>query len=256
MVPLSQRSAGGRFLLDPLEPVHLCGPLPQTPMKSAALVLATLPLLLASGPPQDMPADEPKQVEPSQDGHQSDGFPSLEEGYGTQDPEPSTPDYGERADEQPIYADGWPVWRHDGVLPAGLAHGSLVDTGQFGLELRYSQTSWKGMRDGRKDRSSQYLFDAGYSIAGTELKENRLELDFLYGLDPRWILYATLPIIERELSYDMAAGGSRREESSGLGDIMLGGRYSARADDQHQLQYTIGIGLPTGDYDQRGSYAG
>lgn len=223
-------------------------------MKPLELLLVVLPFSLTSVSAQDLPSTEPPVEESSDESHQDQGSPTLEDGDGHT--ESDAADESKEAEDLPVYADGWQVWRRDGVLPAGLAHGGLVDVGQFGLELRYSHTTWSGMRDGRQNFSSQELFDSGYSIVGTELRESRLEIDLLYGLDPRWILYATLPVIERELSYDMAAGGSRRTDSSGIGDIKFGGRYAARADKSHQLQYTFGVSLPTGDYDERGSYAG
>lgn len=222
-------------------------------MKPSALFLAVLPFSLPSVSAQDLPATEPPVEESSAESHQQDGFPTLEEGYGNAEAEGAD---SQQSEDLPVYTDGWSVWRRDGVLPGGLAHGALVDVGQFGVELRYSQTSWSGMRDSRDDLTSQELFATGYSIVGTKLEESRLEIDFLYGLDPRWVLYGTLPVIERELSYDMAAGGSRTANSSGIGDIKFGGRYAARADQYHQLQYTIGISLPTGDHDGRASYAG
>ena len=222
-------------------------------MKPAALLLAiclpALPCVAAQG----LDPSESQAPKHAEHGLAGDDTQTLGDSY--ERPRHAAQEKPKR-ERLPVYANGWQVWRRDGVLPMGLPHGGLVDVGQFGLEWRSSSTTWEGMRDGREDLSSQDLFDAGYSLAGTKLTENRLELDFLYGLAPQWILFATVPLIDRELTYDLAGGGSARSTSSGLGDIILGGRYAAHADEQHLLQYTLALGLPTGDYNQRGSYAG
>ncbi len=221
-------------------------------------------------PPPVEPEDEPlpgyffdeSELDSSLEIPEEGEIPTLEDGYGYDydyDSESPFDDRFSRAslsEERPVYGDGWKIWRLDGVLPPGLQRGQIVDVGRFGVSVRYSQTEWDEQRDGTDDLSSEELFSRGYQLAATNLEEQRIELDLVYGLDDRWTLYGTVPFIDRELEYDIDTGGSAVSDNSGIGDVILGGRYTARANDQELLSYFVGLGLPTGSHDERGNYAG
>lgn len=199
------------------------------------------------------------ESDPALDASEQD-IPSLEDGYQLgYDSESAFDDrfLGRSTNRSaPVYGKGWPIGRLDTVFPAGLERTQIADVGRFSFGVRASRTEWEGNRDSRTNLSTQQIFDQGFTIAGTDLLERRLEVDAVYGLNRHWTLFATLPFIERELTYEQLGTGSSSTSNSGLGDIILGGRYTDTNTKKELLQYSIGLEIPTGDYDERGNYAG
>ncbi|MEZ5975330.1 MAG: transporter [Planctomycetota bacterium] len=122
--------------------------------------------------------------------------------------------------------------------------------------LRGRQDSYDGLREGRDDLSSADAFGQGYTVAPTKRTDHRFELEAWYGLNERWDLYAVLPFQSRDLDYDRSLGGADSADTSGLGDIQLGGVFRSYDVEGTRVSYLVGLNIPTGSIDERGTYAG
>ena len=140
--------------------------------------------------------------------------------------------------------------------PIGVPLTRQVATGQWALVLRGSHNQYDGLRDSRDNLSSGDAFARGYSVAPKERTDQRLEVEALYGLNERWDLYAILPYSMRDLDYDQNPGASASVDTTGLGDLQLGGVFRSYDVDGTRLSYLVGVSIPTGEIDERGDYAG
>ncbi|MCB9908388.1 MAG: transporter [Planctomycetes bacterium] len=140
--------------------------------------------------------------------------------------------------------------------PIGVPLTQQVATGEFGLVLRAVRNQYDGMRDGRDDLSSAQIFGLGYTVAPTKRTDDWVELEAYYGLNERWDLYLVLPYAGHELDYDQSLGGTGNVETTGLGDLQLGGIFRSYDVDGTRVSYLAGVSIPTGSIDQRDTYAG
>ena len=140
--------------------------------------------------------------------------------------------------------------------PIGVPLTQQVATGQFGLSLRLARDQFDGLQDSRKKLTSADAFARGYAIAPTERTDLRYELEAMFGYDKRWDLYLMIPYTAREMDQDLSIGGQTQVESSGLGDIQLGGIFRSYDRGPTRVSYMAGISLPTGDVDASDNYGG
>ena len=76
-----------------------------------------------------------------------------------------------------------------------------------------------------------------------------------YGIDPRWAVFAVLPVVGgKSLSFRTSAG-QRQRSAAGLGDLLLFGRYTVYQHDLPgqtlRLAPFAGVEFPTGDDHER-----
>ncbi|MFT4649222.1 MAG: hypothetical protein ACI9X4_002460 [Glaciecola sp.] len=140
--------------------------------------------------------------------------------------------------------------------PIGVPLTQQVATGQFGVSLRVSQQQFDGLRDSRDDLSSADAFARGYAIAPTEQVDRRYELEALFGFNQRWDLYVVIPYTTHDLDQDLSLGGENNVDSSGLGDVQIGGVFRSYDRGATRLSYMAGLSLPTGEIDATDNYAG
>ncbi len=140
--------------------------------------------------------------------------------------------------------------------PIGVPLSQQVVTGQVGITLRAAREQYAGLRDSRSDLSSPDAFSLGYAIAPTERRDQSYELEAMFGFNRRLDLFMVLPYSMHDMDQDLSLGGHSTIESSGLGDIQLGGVFRSYDKGSTRLSFMASLSLPTGEIDASDNYAG
>lgn len=152
--------------------------------------------------------------------------------------------------------EGLPIWeedRPDRHAPFSMRGTRMARADEFlvGYQLEYRR--FKGLRNDRGTVDSSEVFDDGYTLAPTEMISVTHNLQAYYGLSEDWTLYAVLPVIDKQMDYDIAGGGDDSFHSSGLGDLMIGATTILQEEDYRRLQAHVAIGIPTGSVEEKES---
>ncbi|MCP5023024.1 MAG: hypothetical protein GY930_14785 [bacterium] len=234
------------------------------------LILAVTPLALLQAALLSYPKPAPQATaqEPAEEVRPDDPKPTSPTGEAApqKQAKPLTPLLDEPESEGASVLSEPPAELHHGHRPAlkpgrtfapiGIPLAQQVATGQVGVTLRATHEQFDGLRDSRKNLTSADAFTRGYSIAPTDLLDQRFELEAIFGLNQRLDLYMVLPYTAREMDQDLSLGGQTTIESSGLGDIQVGGVLRSHEKGPTRLSFMAGISLPTGQVDVTDSYAG
>jgi len=139
----------------------------------------------------------------------------------------------------------WDEQRVDRLPPGGVPHTERVAEGAW----MFHELEDSG--DGRDDLSLTEIFGLGFSETPTRRSTVRHEFEFLYGYNEIWTLFATLPYLDHDMDVAASGGGTSTLQSSGVGDLELGGIRNLYEGDGEVVRMHIGIGVPTGSFDEK-----
>ena len=151
--------------------------------------------------------------------------------------EDASPDAWERVDDRPPLALRWAE-----VLPEG----------GWRLAYEYRIQSFDDLRDGRDEVSRSEILSTG----AVEIPEEVLWMEHVFELGWGWTEFTTLflrvPFLDKELDgYVAGGGGDLDQESSGLGDVLLGvSHYCCASEEGGRLMLHAGVSAPTGSIDE------
>tara|TARA_R110002126_G_scaffold128103_1_gene270512 strand:+ start:7495 stop:8685 length:1191 start_codon:yes stop_codon:yes gene_type:complete len=220
---------------------------PSRPSGQFLGLLLALPLSLSSGLTSDLYAQD--ELDPAPD-------PTLDPSL-----DPSMDPILQDGDDPDVYTfedSGLSMFdrtRRDGEPPIGIAMSEEnLPAGTSALRVRLSRTSFDGLGNSRRDVTSAQAFAAGFTVAPTSMTVNRAEFEYVHGFNERWTIWGVLPVVEKELDADINGGGTSTSKTSGLGDVRLGGNYLFHEDESQRVNFSIGVTLPTGEFDGRDTY--
>ena len=144
----------------------------------------------------------------------------------------------------------WDATRDDGVPPAAIRHGQVLEPGEWRFGYRYTNHSLDGLRDGRDDLSRSDVVAEGYTSIADEMIVQEHLFELAYGWDERCTWVASLPVLFKELDTDLVGGGSIEQEAEGIGDLQLGVVYDLDHDEGRRLRLHVMLGVPTGSFDE------
>lgn len=166
-----------------------------------------------------------------------------------QDPEPEVVPTSEGTE-----LDLWD--RPDTRPPVSAWWSEVLEEGSWAVGYRFRHLSYDGLRDSRDDVSSSDVFGQGYDEAPEEMQVSTHTLEFIYGLREFTSVFLTMPFHTKDLSGD-ATAGELDQESSGLGDLILGViHHCCSTDAGGKLLLHLGLGIPTGSIDEDGDAPG
>lgn len=155
-------------------------------------------------------------------------------------------------------ADG--LSRPDAHAPIGVMGEHTHHAGEWMLSYRFMDMQMDGNRDGSERLSTQEVYDRGYHVAAQEMSMRMHMLGAMYAPTDQLTLMAMVPFVELEMDHTsnpmMAALNSEfTTESSGLGDIKLGGLYTLHNADGQQFIANFTLSVPTGSIDEEDELA-
>jgi len=130
--------------------------------------------------------------------------------------------------------------------PIGVMGDHTHNKGEFMLSYRYSDMFMDGMRSGKNSLTTAQVH-ANYMVAPTEMVMNMHMLGAMYGVTDKLTITAMLPYVEKEMEHQTRMGVNFTTQTSGIGDIKLGGLYSVTKN----AIVGLGVSLPTGATDER-----
>ena len=157
--------------------------------------------------------------------------------------------------------------------PAGVMGDHMHGKGDFMLSYGYMRMDMEGNRDGT-DRLSPDKIVTTYAnrfsavsgqpntlrIVPTEMTMDMHMLGAMYGLSDKVTLMAMLPYHEKTMDHITYMGGSGTTvrggfttKTEGWGDVKLTSLVRIKDTGKHKLHANIGLSLPTGSIDERGT---
>lgn len=141
--------------------------------------------------------------------------------------------------------------RHDDRPPLGVPWAQVLEAGELQLGYRYELQSFDGLRDGRDDLSSKGL-SKKYGEIPEDMSWQSHTVELTYGWDETTSVFASLPFVSKDLEGRADVGGDYEQESSGVGDLVLGVIHACCENEEGtgRLVLHFGLGLPTGSIDE------
>jgi hypothetical protein len=156
----------------------------------------------------------------------------------------------------------------DDHAPAGVMVDHMHEAGEFMVGYRYMTSRWGStMRSGRERADDAALAAAGFSMAADSMVMDMHMLDLMYA-PTDWLTLMLMPqymcmdmimrAVEGAVAHDDhgghgAEGSSHAHRTAGIGDTVLSALFRLVARDGHRLHAGLGISVPTGAVDEKGS---
>lgn len=154
------------------------------------------------------------------------------------------------ADSEPSVPGGWTAARPDGHAPISVMGDHTHSAGEFMLSYRFMDMHMEDNRDGTDELSTDDVL-AQFPVAPTEMGMQMHMLGAMYAPTDDLTLMAMLPYTSMEMEHRTRMGVRFTTESSGLGDVSLGGLYKIFDRSGQRIHLNLGLSLPTGSTDQR-----
>jgi len=140
---------------------------------------------------------------------------------------------------------------HGPHAPIGVMGDHVHPAGEWMLSVRAMHMRMDGLSNNGRDVSRSELFAQGYMVAPLEMDMDMLMIGGMYGVTDRLTLTAMVPWIENSMDHVTGGGTHFELQSSGLGDVQLGGLLKLTEQDGHEVHLNLGVSLPTGSITER-----
>ena len=147
----------------------------------------------------------------------------------------------------------WDRSRADSLAPAGVRFARPVAEGQWLLTYGYERQALDGLRSGRDDVDSSAAFAAGFATVGEKATFQTHRFEVQHGLANGWTVFAGVPWIDREMENRASTGETFTTQADGIGDVLVGGMWDWHAGDGDLVRFNLGLSIPTGEVDARGT---
>jgi hypothetical protein len=140
--------------------------------------------------------------------------------------------------------------RHVGNEPIGVMGAHAHEQGDWMISYRFMRMDMDGNRDGT-DRLSSSEVLADYMIAPTSMTMDMHMFGAMYGVNDNITVMAMVPYVRNEMDHVTRMGGEFTTKTSGLGDIKLSGLFNISRWGMHELDFNLGLSMPTGSIDEK-----
>lgn len=151
------------------------------------------------------------------------------------------------------YADG--LSRPDSHGPIGVMGEHTHSKGEWMLSYRYMDMEMDGNRSGTNRVSTQDVLSS-FMVAPLEMSMKMHMLGGMYAPSDKLTLMAMIPVVEFEMDHINRGGVDFTTESSGIGDIKIGGLYNISQNNGSNLIANFTLSLPTGSIDEKDQIPG
>lgn len=143
--------------------------------------------------------------------------------------------------------------RPDAHAPIGVMGDHAHKAGEWMFSYRYMFMDMDGNRDGKTRLNPEDILrpNGEYGVTPLQMDMTMQMLGTMYAPNDKWTLMLMLPYIELDMNHRTAMGMEFITESSGLGDVKLGGIYSlAGSETEGRWLLNVGLSVPTGSIDE------
>jgi len=139
---------------------------------------------------------------------------------------------------------------HGGREPIGVMGGHVHGAGDWMVSYRYMHMAMDGNRRGR-DRLSSGAVLQDFPVAPLSMTMDMHMFGLMYAPTDALTLMAMVPYLDKEMDLLTRTGIHFTTASDGLGDVQISALYALLDSAGHKIHLNVGVGLPTGDIDQR-----
>ncbi|MFT5041737.1 MAG: hypothetical protein ACI8TX_002714 [Hyphomicrobiaceae bacterium] len=145
--------------------------------------------------------------------------------------------------------------RPDGHAPIGVMADHTHKTGEIMLSYRYMRMEMEGNRSGNNRVSVDQVLSE-FPIAPTRMTMDMQMLGLMWAPNDQWTLTVMAPWLNLSMDHRTRSGGSFTTRAEGFGDIRVSALRVLFRRGAHSVHAGMGIGLPTGSINQRGTPMG
>lgn len=118
------------------------------------------------------------------------------------------------------------------------------------LSYRFMHMEMQGNRKGNDNVSTAEVL-SDFVVTPTNMDMDMHMFGLMYGLNEKITLMAMAPYVELSMDHLTRMGAEFTTSSSGIGDVKLSGMYEFFRNQRHSAHFNLGLGLPTGNIDER-----
>jgi len=168
------------------------------------------------------------------------------------------PAYGDEHAHPEEHAHGSTGRGHEDSSPLGVMGNHVHQAGDAMFSYRYGIMEMNGNLNGSTSASIQDILDAGFLMAPTSMRMEMHMLGTMYAASESITLMAMLPLKRIQMSSRNGSNMTSRAETSGAGDLKLGGVFPLWANSAHNrtLKLNAGLSIPTGSIKETGPAMG
>ena len=139
---------------------------------------------------------------------------------------------------------------HIGNEPIGVMGAHAHSRGDWMFSYRYMHMDMEGNRDGTSRLSrSDVLSD--YMIAPLKMDMDMHMLGAMYGVSDNLTIMAMMPYRNIKMDHVTRMGRKFTTKTSGIGDLKLSSLFTLKRWGAHELDFNLGLGLPTGSINEK-----
>ena len=142
----------------------------------------------------------------------------------------------------------WTAARPDGHAPISVMGDHMHEMGEWMFSYRYMSMDMDGLLKG-SNTIAPTMMTTGFipNMLPTEMTMDMHMFGTMYAVSNKWTLMGMLNYLDNEMSMPMG-----KMDSSGLGDIKIGGLYDlAQWDSGRRMHLKLGLHLPSGSIDEK-----
>ena len=143
--------------------------------------------------------------------------------------------------------------RPDAFAPIGITTDGEKAYGAWTFSYQNMRTDGSGLLDGRGQVTNSDVFAAGYTDSPQSTTREAHWLNALFGYDQSTSLLLTLPFLNNEVTMATPLGQTYELRSTGMGDLNITGLFRLNHEEDETLHAQLGVSLPTGSRDERGT---
>jgi hypothetical protein len=147
----------------------------------------------------------------------------------------------------------WTAARPDGHAPISVMGDHMHAMGEWMVSYRYMTMDMNGLLDGSNETTkSAATAKYSFSMMGNMLpKEMTMDMHMfgaMHAISDQWTLMCMINYLDNEMTMQ----NGKKMETSGLGDLKIGGLYDlARWEDGRRAHLSLGLSAPTGSIDEK-----
>lgn len=138
--------------------------------------------------------------------------------------------------------------RPDGHAAIGVMGDHTHLAGEWMLSYRYMGMFMDGNQDGTDELTTDEVL-ADYMVAPVDMRMDMHMFGMMHAPTDKLTLMAMVPYVNKEMDHVTRMGGTFTTETSGFGDVKVGGLYKIHDTERQSVHLNAALGLPTGDID-------
>ena len=149
------------------------------------------------------------------------------------------------------FADRGKLTFPDSHAPIAVMGDHIHDKGDWMLSYRYMHMDMSGNRKGSDSLTAAEVL-SDFVVTPLKMDMDMHMFGAMYAPSDELTLMLMLPYVELSMDHRTRMGAEFTTTSSGIGDIKVTALYKFYQQAGHQLHLNIGLGLPSGNIDERG----